>query len=761
MSKRFTSLLPIWTRRWGVIALLCTTGFVLGHPVGAVAEVRLSNVSVGIQGNYQVGSWTALEADVESDSWPVTVAVRVADPDGNLTRQPSEPVSKPASGPAQVRTIFKVGRLTDSDDLDKAAGFQGLLRVDVETPEEVTSLYLTSVESQTENHVHVAALRDAWTRKTQLWATLGESEGFRQAAERIIDRGDDLRLPVHLIQLDSASALPTIEDGLDGLHTLIVTGREAISPEADAAIRRWVSGGGHLIVSVGTPADYSALSMSGWIPADVEEESSGLRDLSNLTTQLPGSVPIRATRTSALRFSFSHGEVVAATLDGPLWARLPYGFGKVTLLGVDLSRPPLVGWESLPLLCEKLVGYRRVMEQRSQRTATAQLSESGVSELHTQLVTGLDQFPTSEKPTSWFAMGMIILYLLVIGPLDYLIVHKLLRRPHWTWVTFPIVVVAAAGVAAGTAQERNPDAAIANQVDLVDFNGEAGTARVHSWTAFTSPSTDRYEVHAELPGGIFVSGDAENATGRVSWSGIPETGFRGMYRTGGLDQWKAEYSFTPNRDAISDLPVSIWSSASVSAEWNDLPSALERVLEARLWTSGGQLNGQMTNRFSLPLQDWFLAHEGRAYIPQTRTLGAEALRIAPGEVIDLSNRRRVVPRVLQSFLTGVRRVQVDSDGDRPGKDVVATRDTWDPLVRDPFHVLRMVTFFEAGNGDQFTSLENHSFDRLDLSSQLDLDRAILFCRVDAAAVAFAVNEATLEPADHETILRIVLPVETR
>src|SRR5690606_17912100 len=199
------------------------------------------------------------------------------------------------------------------------------------------------------------------------------------------------------------------------------------------------------------------------------------------------------------------------------------------------------------------------------------------------------------------------------------------------------------------------------------------------------------------------------------WSGIPETGFRGMYRSGGFDQWKPAYSFEPEAAAIRDLPISQWSSAGAAAEWSAAPAPVGELLSAELSWSAGQLNGTLTNHLDVPMRDWLLAHEGRVYAAETRNLGAAALQIAPGETLDLSNRRRVVPRVLQSYLTGVRRFHVENDGDPTKRDVVAAREVYDPLDRDPYTMLRIATFFAAARGDEFTALDNSGLRRLDLS----------------------------------------------
>ena len=73
--------------------------------------------------------------------------------------------------------------------------------------------------------------------------------------------------------------------------------------------------------------------------------------------------------------------------------------------------------------------------------AGGQLYQSGVSDLSTQLRQSLEQFPGVQLvPFGWVAF-FIFLYILLIGPGDYLFLKKVLKRMELTWITFPTIVV--------------------------------------------------------------------------------------------------------------------------------------------------------------------------------------------------------------------------------------------------------------------------------------------------------------------------------
>ena len=41
----------------------------------------------------------------------------------------------------------------------------------------------------------------------------------------------------------------------------------------------------------------------------------------------------------------------------------------------------------------------------------------------------------------WLVAGLIVVYILLIGPGDYFFLRKLVGRMEWTWLTFPLVVL--------------------------------------------------------------------------------------------------------------------------------------------------------------------------------------------------------------------------------------------------------------------------------------------------------------------------------
>ncbi|MFN7135861.1 MAG: hypothetical protein ACK4N5_27600, partial [Myxococcales bacterium] len=53
----------------------------------------------------------------------------------------------------------------------------------------------------------------------------------------------------------------------------------------------------------------------------------------------------------------------------------------------------------------------------------------------------LEEFPgVSNLSFGWVAL-FILFYILLVGPLDYLFLSKVVKRLEWTWLTFPTLVL--------------------------------------------------------------------------------------------------------------------------------------------------------------------------------------------------------------------------------------------------------------------------------------------------------------------------------
>jgi hypothetical protein len=700
---------------------------VLAGPPTSTAEDG-PRVRIGFDGSYKVGFWTPIAVDFGDAGDSATCRVIVPDADRNETIAPLDQVAD-----GRFAGVFRSGRLNAA------------IRV------QAGSRTCTVAASDEGDEPDASPNRPA-QQFMRFLGVVGSGELIETAVAKFneteVDVEDD-ETRARLIRFPDWSALPPSGPGWDALDVLFLTDTFPDTAEQSEALRNWVRRGGHLVLSLGDRNEaFQSSPLPDWVPARIDGTRT-VNELAIIGDKVPGAQPLPARAgIVAARLDTDNGEVLLSTFEGPLAVRFAYGIGRVTVLAVDYMAPPMSEWDGRPQFCLILAG----LDVDDEAEPATQSRMSGVSDLATQMAAGLDWFPAVARPSYRTVLVALLCFLLIVGPLDYFLVHRLLKRPRRTWITFPLAVLAAAGCGAVVARQAHPQQPLANQLDIVDLDVSLSTTHVRSWAALYSPAPRRQAV--EFVPAAWVAGDAGPAP-RVSWFGKPEDGFRGIYRRGGVDLGNPEYEYAPGYASILNLPIDQWSTKTLSAEWEQqrrLP-----VQNNLLDDGTGELSGSLTHHLPAPIDDWMLAYGGYVYFarddaPESEVSIAPGVPLEPAEVLP-------VPRLLQRVLVGGHSIVIDR-GDAVGGDTSTPgRRSWDPLDRDPLQLVRMITFHEAAGGREYTGLTNSTLARSDLSHLLPLHRAVLLGRITGPGLRLAGGEEP-EVVDSSTFVRIILPVRS-
>jgi hypothetical protein len=613
-------------------------------------------------------------------------------------------------------------------------------------------------------------LRPAVRLDSPVWVTLGKFDLARSFAESATagtqwtGANPDTAHDPHLPRLESLGQIPAESRALQSVDMLILpTGRLAgggdsllnqMTAGQDAVLQAWVRMGGHLLISVGAEtAAYEKSLLARWVPIKVDGQSP-LRQLSGFESYTGRNAPMKVgTIPSARLENVQRANVLLSDAGNPhpLVASLPWGFGRVTFVAVDIDQPPLSNWPALKFALQKFDRGGAGASKTAVRRMNQQLTHVGVTDLATQFQFSTEDFSSIRRPSYWWVLGLILLYVAVIGPLDYLLVHRLLRRPELTWVTFPILMGASIAAAAWYADRINGRALQVNQFDLVDIDSTTGTVRNNTWVSLYSPRQERFSVAVEPSANTqFGKSDGGSAAVRLSWMGVPENSVGGMYRSGGASFGSRGYRFGVAARAVENLPVAHWSTKTLSAVWRT--ELTQPVVDSRLENLGpGQLRGAITLHLDVPLEDCLVVASGWAYIPTTA--GATLL---PGVEWVLKGDKGV--RHLRALLTSEKLTRLDKQAGSVGSEFMTTSEAYNPLGRDLDQQIRMISFHETVGGSEYTGLAHAALRGLELTDLMQLGRAILIGRVASSPARVLVDGAAIEPADHSTWVRLVLPV---
>jgi hypothetical protein len=283
--------------------------------------------------------------------------------------------------------------------------------------------------------------------------------------------------------------LPDRLEGWSALDRLIWqdVDTNTLSHEQLAALEGWLSAGGQLVVVGGTAG---AAALNG-LPETIlpyrpmTTVDAAASDLTGVIGQLPAD----ATDLPALSGSLSRGRSLARHGADVIAAQSASGAGSVTLLGFDPTTPWLAASKSVEGL------WRRLLPQRS---AGGPLIASD----DTQMVSAVSQLPSLAVPPIGGLLILLAAYVLLVGPLNYIVLRRLDRR-EWAWITMPALIVGFAVAAYGFGSLLRGTDVIVSQVAVVRGAPDSTVGAAQVYFGIFSPSRGNYEV--DIPGGALLS----------------------------------------------------------------------------------------------------------------------------------------------------------------------------------------------------------------------------------------------------------------
>jgi hypothetical protein len=749
--------------RWAPVAILATSLALLALPSPAVAQryrgVEVENMRVGFDtsvdfqtsNSFKVGTWTPVWVQLKggTERFSGMMDVIAADDDGTPTtfRMPVDVGANQSqrftayARPGSREPDFTV-RLFDAQGRRVGGASQETLLPQSPTaimPSETLLLILGQPQG-------VGGIKDL--------------PGFKGAGR---DPNQSAALEIVTARIDPfVGLMPGRWYGYDAARAVIVdTNDREILKSLDALRSQplvdWVARGGHLVVSVG--ANWQAVKDSvlepilPGVPSGQVRVNSleGLDAFAGSTKQItpPGTPPVMVTKLE--RIEERGGKVLSMMANLPLVVRGPYGFGRVTLITLDVDQKPFSDWVDKNLFWVRAIDLRR---PRTDQTGGAgglggggQMYQAGASDLSSQLRTALEQFPGVKLiPFGWVAF-FIFLYILMIGPGDYFFLKKVLKRMELTWITFPTIVVTVSLVAYYAAYLLKGNDLLVNKVDVVDIDQATGLARGHTWLSLFSPQNRDYTVRT-IP--VPLTRDAAPIADRsdvalrpppgtevvMSWFSVPENQFGAMGSSGRRFSFVGSgYSYEPDSgvESLKNVRIPIWSTKCITSRWF---GRAEPLVDSDLQPAGSdRVAGTVTNRQSVPLEDAILAFGKQVY-----PLG----KIEPGATVRIMPNDRALSGLLKSKLANQRS---DPSGNRESHI-----DRAELLLAVMFHDSETSAPGERG-------FANDPLNMLDLSGQLALDRPMLVARINRVGAQLALdNEPSPPKIDQVTLVRMILPL---
>lgn len=695
---------------------------------GTAEDLR---ASLGFDGKFKLGCWAPIAFEFASEFKPTTFAIKTLDGNG----MPVE-CSGPLTGiqPGRAQGWLRVGRENAAiaiSLLDEAGETILEKQIDLETDSDLvvlgsTTPILLSVSTDDTTAKNIKAI---------------EAQLFGSECQ--------------VITLTEARQLPFSALGYQGIEAIFLTTSDlelikSVSEKQWSAIEQWVADGGNLIFGAGKNATEVLSNPTGlarFLPGKFSgsvdvDKSFRLETYARIKKQQllkRGDAPI-----AAAKISDPEGIVDLSISGNPIVIRKPFKFGKVVFSAIDFDAQPMVGWGGLKNYLMKLTsGQINLNRTLTGESESRRIIQSSHNDIVGQLIFPLEKFSKVRFINFTIVAVLIGLFILCVGPGDFFLLKKLFGKMEWTWITFSLIAIGFGMAAIWFSQSTKPRNPQINQLEVLDIDIETNSIRGNVWANIYSPTNNVCDV--KMPAQSFVESEVDDA--RVTWMGIPGRGLGGMdaKTQAGIQLQGYRCEMLPSESnwettsQLTGVPIKVASTKTVHLQYS---TEKDLSIRSRLrMNSRGRLQGTVTNPFDVPLRDCRVLFQNSVFV-----VGPP---LEPGASVDVVSETR--ERTASSYFS--RRIDTESDkgGGLP----------WSLQEDNLDRIAEMIMFFDAASGREYTGL-THSFQPfVDLSDQLNMERAILFGTLESAGTELDVDcsSGNVEYDQTQTYVRIIYPVQ--
>ncbi|WP_432800283.1 hypothetical protein [Poriferisphaera sp. WC338] len=588
-----------------------------GQPVFAQQQPVTLNISrndMGINGIIRAGTWTPIRLSLTnnaSETRQVTCRWMIPDSDGD-TVFAERTVNLP---PAIQQQVWLYGSPAYSANNNTTWDFHIL---DTETGELLASQLKVAIPKYLSAEESAIGIFGTGNIGLNDFMTTSVNQGFGYSRFQPYIGSHEYTDFIANLQLNN---LPDRWYGLSIFNTIVWSqnggdpNEARVRSEMLGAVREWVERGGHFIVILPAVAEpWTSSSLADMLPVDKSQmrqyEALPPSNIVGLSMNEPTPILMTAFDVQPNQDKVS---IVATDKQGtPLIVSRQYGFGKVTLIGIDLASPSL---RSMGLPAYQKLGiwhdvlrwqapaYRGkfIDEQVKQGKMTRGRSPADL----TAFIPNMIAMRNTTSAALLLALLLFAIYWLLAGPISYATL-RYLKRPDLSWTVFGGLVVVFIVIAWSGAYFMRPTSSQINHYTLLDMTSEDDQVHAHSWLSLYMPSfaSNRVAVAPDSPSGHNTLASPGFNT-LSDGSGFIDTQ---SYVQQSGKPYAAEIPF---RATTKNLEIDFY--GDISAEQSGLDKPWPRIESDLEIDNLFRPTGTITHRFATPLRDIrFVYMPGRA-----------------------------------------------------------------------------------------------------------------------------------------------------
>ncbi|GAC1362678.1 MAG: hypothetical protein NVSMB44_18490 [Ktedonobacteraceae bacterium] len=309
----------------------------------------------------------------------------------------------------------------------------------------------------------------------------------------------------------TATTFPTKAEILRNFDVIVLDNfpTQTLASDQVTSLQSWVNQGG-VLIAAGGPEWQRTL---GSLPASLlPVVITGTNTLPAGAHLLPVSGPAKSGQTvvdsvqSPVTISVAkpqEGSTVLLNANAvPLITETLEGQGSVFYLAYDPALEPFIGWSGTSKLWSGLL--LRVLGDQILSNSTGSSSGGPANIYGSAMDALLKSFFPNAYPPNWLILTLLVSYILLLGPIRFILVGRLKKR-DWSWRIVLTTIVVFTLLSYGLALQQKGTSVVSSSISVIQLNKYDSTGSAEHITTYIGvfvPSQGDFTVH--VPGANLV-----------------------------------------------------------------------------------------------------------------------------------------------------------------------------------------------------------------------------------------------------------------
>lgn len=545
-----------------ILIMLCITAAICVFADGERNDIQMK-AEVGFDGYFRLEQWTPITVEIENNGADIQGTLEVV---ANQDSTSAVIFSRPAVVPKNSKKRF-------------------VLYVQVNTIQKEMNIKLVQ-EGKTIKTYEVKGLMPLTWSKYLLGVVTEDKAGMSYWWN--ILSNDRIFADHETVHMDLQD-LPERKEVLDNFRILVFNNADTslMTKEQKTALISWIEDGGILIVGTGANGNKTLSGLSPEILPLQAGNIISINSVDELSKIADNKLPDNST-LQVMNLRPNVGEFVVQGEEHNLVWKHQIGKGYIFVSAFDLGLEPIVNWVGNKTFWGKLL-----LQHLDAETVT-ELEEPEIQrntaysiDSYYQVRDALSSIAAMEMPSFSGLLILLLAYLVIVGPVNYIILKKLDKR-EWAWATIPLIVILFSAAIYTVGYSKKGNEVIANTISVVRLSPNASFAQLDSYIGIFIPKKGDYSVSL-------------NEDVLVRAFDYSDYGYYGPASGGGEENKKIQAKVNQGHPASLELyDANVWTMRILAM--SDIKPDFGS-LESELYYYNGKIEGRITNNTPYPLSD--------------------------------------------------------------------------------------------------------------------------------------------------------------